>query len=1415
MRQACRSRVRAITTAAVLLFAASACDDGGTTDPCAEQDCSGNGTCTTVAGEASCECDTGYGGDACADCAAGYQDHDDDGTCTPDCASTRVCPSEHMSCDDSSGTAECVCDDGFQDNDDDGTCTENCATAALGCGGHGTCDDSTGSAGCVCDAGYQDNDGDDVCLPDCATAGLDCHEHGTCDDAGGVPHCVCEDGYDRSDCGVCESAYYQDNDGDGVCTPTCYFSAGTFSCGENEVCSHASGSLECVCARGYQDNDADGTCAASCSTATADETAPLVCADPNGVCDDSSGTAACRCRFGFADDPASAGTDCLACAAGYQDNDADGTCLPDCATSGLPCALACDDTGGAARCVCAAGEQDNDNDGTCSPDCATAALVCDPAEHRVCRDESGTAECACDGVTYDDGMGMCRTIGGVDGDSCATEIDLDLTVPLFYADMYGARTGHSFGCDEMGFAYLDMVYRVHLGAGETRRLRFTVERVDTTGASFTPAVAILAGPDCDSAAEIACGVGFDPTTFSRSAASAEATLEGGPGGTDYHVVVGMYDRRGRAQRAIVRLEHVCGVGGIYSPTVDTCVTDPCVPTNPCTDPHRSWCVTDLSGAAPAHECRCDLGWHEDGSGGCAANASTVGEGCDDVTPLAVVVGAERSVTGSTAAATDDGEGSCTGDRPARDRVFGFALDQQVRASLRIDCDDRYDCLMHLRGACDERGSELLCADRGAPGDPEEASVTLAPGDYYLFVDGWNGRDDETLSDGDFTLTYSFHSNPCLDEDSACPGDPECTPSADWSGFSCACRRAGEVLHEGSCVDDPCDPDPCTDQPELSCVPDYAAGTSECTCGGIYVSDGAGGCRLEPDAEWTILWYLAMDNNLYYQTAHELDDVAAAAFSPDVRVVALVDRLDEPRGYYAEFNDGGFEQVVELGVDPDTGDWTTLRDFGAWAVENYPAQHYALVLADHGGAWKSAEAGPGAPPLARGICWDDDSDTPDDGIMITNGDLAAALGGITEAAGKKIDLVIYDACLMSEWETANATQPFADYMLASEDSSYGFMVREGSWTDWLDGLVAGADTMTPLDVAESFIDNYRATMDGMSDYVTTGALTDLATVDDLNEAVSVFSDALLANESEGFFDELDAVRRGAQQTAYNELVDLTDFARLVSEKSGTPAEVVTAADELRAQLDRSIVHGYANVELAGWTPYYGSIGLAGQNGLSVYLPGRYFQMAPEYTASGATWSARATWDDFLATFLTGGYAHCDGTAPVMDHLGDTVGETVGIDQCCGGQILEQTFRAPGPELHGIRIAVVKTAADGAFHEGFNFSVYRPGHGIVWGPAHWTIARNSGEPQFLCLAGMGLPTEPGEELVIRVAGGDPYPGDATGFQTPIEWPIEYAASAGSPAPYAQGEARVLEGETVDVTVGEYNGDGIEGTFWFEVY
>lgn len=53
-------------------------------------------------------------------CADGYQDNDEDGTCTIDCATNDPC--NGLTCDDSSGTAVCSCPQGFSLDDSQSNC---------------------------------------------------------------------------------------------------------------------------------------------------------------------------------------------------------------------------------------------------------------------------------------------------------------------------------------------------------------------------------------------------------------------------------------------------------------------------------------------------------------------------------------------------------------------------------------------------------------------------------------------------------------------------------------------------------------------------------------------------------------------------------------------------------------------------------------------------------------------------------------------------------------------------------------------------------------------------------------------------------------------------------------------------------------------------------------------------------------------------------------------------------------------------------------------------------------------------------------------------------------------------------------------------------------------------------------------
>ena len=1392
--------------------AACVCDDGtqdhdgnGTCEPdcdAAALDCGPTGHCEDTSGTAVCTCNVGYTGDDCTECADGFQDNDDDGTCAPSCEATGLACSGHGHCDDSSGAVVCDCDDGYQDNDSDGSCLPDCATAALTCDAGLGCDDSSGTARCACADGFQDNDGDGTCLPDCATAAPDCNGHGTCDDSSGEARCACTLGWGRSDCGVCASPYYQDNDEDGTCETTCYFEGEAFTCGTNEVCSDASGVKECVCASGYQDNDDNDTCLPSCATAQADETAPLTCPDANAGCTDESGTATCVCDEGYADDATATGADCLACAAGYQDNDADGECTKNCASvvaEGLDCGtLGCDDTTGLALCNCATGSQDFDQDGVCAPDCTTAGLTCDAANHEVCSDVTGLAACVCDTGYYDGGSGTCLTVG-TGGDVCADAIDIDLPVDQILADMTGMTGDFDFSCNAYGLPFNDMVYHIALAAGETWHVSFSESPVDAADAYFIPALSLLQGADCATATEVACGYGISGDGYIQFAVM-DAVLDGGTAGADYYLVVGLMDYFGTgANRPVVSVQAACDAGLVYDRPADACVDNPCMPTNPCTGTNRNACVVDTSTTVPTYDCLCNVGLVEDATGTCVANPTALGEACADVIAIPVVAG-EGVVTGTTDGATDDGEGSCHGDKPAPDRVYGLTLTEEMAITLTLECDDTYDCLMHARAACDDEASEVLCYDTGPEGATEITGGVLPPGSYYLFIDGWNSRPDDTLAAGAYTLTYTLYPNPCVDEAAACPGEPVCVGSADWSTFECQCEAEGKVFYAGACIDDPCDPDPCTAVPNSRCQIDLSTGAADCACDETYVDDGSGGCMVSPDAEWTIMIYWARDNNLQTQSMPYLEQWMSVAWDPHVRLLVLVD-VYSGDDFIGEILPGRIKVVREFESEPDTGDWHVLRDFGVWAVTNYPAKHYMLIPDDHGGAWR------GEDPPKRHLLSDDHGTA--DIMYVTNGDFANALEGITEAAGQKLDMIIYNACLQSEWEMAEASAPYADYMIASPSSSYGFEAGNSRvWDEWFTLVVENHETMSPRDLGETFVDYYR---NDATVYQTTVALTDLGTVDRLAAAVSNFADALMAHRTETFYNQLDDIRWASQAYDYPEVVDFWDFLRRVTDMDGAPVDVILTANELIDQLDETIVYSWA---------YPGTSGLLyptwGSTGLSVYLPSRYYRMDPMYDDFGAVWSHHSTWDEFVASFATG-FGYCGaGDVPEIDQTGTTVDSTVGITQSWGsGEYIIQTFLAPGRELHSVRIAVRKTVADEMAHAGFTVGIFRPGVGYVWGTTQKEIEANAGEIQVICLETRGLRTTPGEELQIVLGGGQPW-WDYTGrgFDTPIEWPIEYAASSDDDPPYAEGRVLVNRGDG-ETPIGEINGDGIPGTLWFEVY
>ncbi len=106
-------------------------------------------------------------------------------------------------------------------------------------------------------------------------------------------------------------------------------------------------------------------------------------------------------------------------------------------------------------------------------------------------------------------------------------------------------------------------------------------------------------------------------------------------------------------------------------------------------------------------------------------------------------------------------------------------------------------------------------------------------------------------------------------------------------------------------------------------------------------------------KWTVMVYLAGDNDLDSAGVVDLTEMKKAGSSDRVAVVAQFDRIGTLKGTRRDFlQKGGTldEDVVgDLG-ETNTGDPAVLRDFILWAATAYPAEHYMVVIWNHGSGW---------------------------------------------------------------------------------------------------------------------------------------------------------------------------------------------------------------------------------------------------------------------------------------------------------------------------------------------------------------------------------------------------------------------------------------------------------------------------------
>ncbi len=416
--------------------------------------------------------------------------------------------------------------------------------------------------------------------------------------------------------------------------------------------------------------------------------------------------------------------------------------------------------------------------------------------------------------------------------------------------------------------------------------------------------------------------------------------------------------------------------------------------------------------------------------------------------------------------------------------------------------------------------------------------------------------------------------------------------------------------------------------------------------------------------WTIMVYLAGDNNLDSAGVVDLNEMKTVGTSDKIAVLAQFDRAGNKEAttrYCLKKGTPLAGDAVQTLGETNTGDPKVLGDFVTWGVTNYPANHYLLVLWNHGAGWDDANlyqgdvfsgatppvsrknqpvttrgADAGAKPIAfaqaragvsrtkralfrttvetavkqRGIAFDDQAQD-----FLDNVELKKVMTTIKKKLKRKIDILGMDACLMSMLEVYYQMRDIAEFSVGSEESEPG----EGWPYDRILKALAAKPAMTPAELSKTIVSQYLASYKA-TDSVTQSAVN-LSVLKPLATAVSGLATVLKSVLTDtASRTALINARAQVQEYSrpYDDYCDLLDLCDLIDKGITNPA-VKAACNAVRQAAATAIVaSGYKGTAVDN------------SRGISIYFPKR--SLSPLYKTLDFT--KQSSWDEFLVAYLAG-------------------------------------------------------------------------------------------------------------------------------------------------------------------------------------
>ncbi len=373
------------------------------------------------------------------------------------------------------------------------------------------------------------------------------------------------------------------------------------------------------------------------------------------------------------------------------------------------------------------------------------------------------------------------------------------------------------------------------------------------------------------------------------------------------------------------------------------------------------------------------------------------------------------------------------------------------------------------------------------------------------------------------------------------------------------------------------------------------------------------------AYWTILVYMDGDNSLDSYTDKDLNEMIQVGSQPYVNILVERDRLY--KGGERIFIKPGATELLQTLGEINMGDPQTLIDFVKWGVSNFPADHYFLILWNHGdGFYYYRGLGEVSNKMIKSICIDDEAY---DALNLE--ELKSALSQIKQILGRKIDVIGMDACLMGMLEVAYEIKDYADYMVASENTEPG----DGWPYDKSFEILKGVQDISPVDLIKNVTYGFEKEY-SIYDVATLSGIN-LFYLDNLTYKLNQFLNNLLANSSlfqvinsqvlpyVQRFDDSNDLMIGKEDS----FIDFFNFLELCKEKISDP-QVIRDLDSLLNLKGLLII---SSVNTGG--------DVVNATGISVWFPDEInsspydFQYQYYKTLDFAN---QTFWDEFLQAFL---------------------------------------------------------------------------------------------------------------------------------------------------------------------------------------